>query len=80
MALPKYEQIAEDLRGQIVRGELPAGAALPSERELCETYSVARATLVRALDVLRQEGLVETRHGTGSTVRDRVQLARTAGE
>ncbi|MHC3425429.1 GntR family transcriptional regulator [Streptomyces sp. DT18] len=80
MALPKYEQIAEELRGQIVRGDLASGAALPSERELCETYSVARATLVRALDVLRQEGLIETRHGMGSTVRERVQLARTAGE
>ncbi len=80
MALPKYDQIAGDIRGRIVRGELRAGDALPSERELTERWSVARATVVRALDVLRQEGLVETRQGTGSTVRERAPLARTAGE
>lgn len=80
MALPKYDQIASDLRGKIVRGELTTGQALPSERELTEKWGVSRATVVKALDVLRQEGLVETRQGTGSTVRERVPLARTAGE
>ncbi|AEW99204.1 GntR family transcriptional regulator [Streptantibioticus cattleyicolor] len=80
MALPKYEQIAADLRGRIVRGELRPGDAIPSERELTERWSVARATIVKALEILRQEGLIETRQGTGSTVRDRMALARTAGE
>ncbi|MEV0850614.1 GntR family transcriptional regulator [Streptomyces sp. NPDC049954] len=80
MALPKYEQIATDLRGRIVRGELEAGEPLPSERELIERWSVARATVVKALSVLRQEQLIETRHGVGSTVRARIPLARTAGE
>src|SRR3989442_8339843 len=80
MALPKYEQIAADLRGRIVRGELKPGDALPSERELTERWSVARATVVKAVEILRQEGLVETRQGTGSTVKDRAPLARTAGE
>lgn len=80
MALPKYDQIAADLRGRIVRGELTAGDALPSERELTEQWNVARATVVRALDVLRQEDLIETRQGTGSIVRERLALARTAGE
>ncbi|AZM51742.1 GntR family transcriptional regulator [Streptomyces sp. WAC 01529] len=80
MALPKYDQIAADLRGRIVRGELAAGDALPSERELTERWGVARATVVRALDVLRQEALIETKQGTGSLVRERTALARTAGE
>ncbi|MFF2527256.1 GntR family transcriptional regulator [Streptomyces liangshanensis] len=80
MALPKYDQIAGDLRGRIVRGELTAGEVLPSERELTERWKVSRATVVKALDVLRGEGLVETRQGTGSTVRERIPLARTAGE
>ncbi|MCP3816648.1 GntR family transcriptional regulator [Streptomyces sp. A3M-1-3] len=80
MALPKYEQIAADLRGRVVRGELTAGAALPSERELTERWGVSRSTVVKALEVLRQEGLVDTRQGTGSTVRERTPLARTAGE
>ena len=80
MAIPKYDQIAGDLRGRIVRGELSPGDALPSERELTERWNVARATVVRALDVLRHEGLIETRQGTGSVVRERTPLARTAGE
>lgn len=80
MALPKYDQIASDLRGSIVRGDLKPGDALPSERELTERWKVARATIVRALEVLRHEGLIETRQGTGSTVRERMLLARTAGE
>ncbi|MFF0183576.1 GntR family transcriptional regulator [Streptomyces sp. NPDC005244] len=78
--MPKYDQIAADLRGRIVRGELAAGDALPSERELTEHWGVARATVVRALDVLRQEDLIETRQGLGSIVRERLPLARTAGE
>lgn len=80
MALPKYDQIAADLRGRVVRGELTAGQALPSERELTERWGVSRSTVVKALNVLRQEGLVETRQGTGSIVRERTPLARTAGE
>ncbi|MFD7860986.1 GntR family transcriptional regulator [Streptomyces sp. NPDC059783] len=80
MALPKYDQIATDVRGRIVRGELEPGAALPSERELVERWGVARATVVRALELLRQEGLISTRQGTGSVVAERTPLARTAGE
>lgn len=80
MALPKYDQIAADLRGSIVRGVLKPGDTLPSERELTERWSVSRATVVRALEVLRHEGLIDTRQGTGSIVRERTLLARTAGE
>lgn len=79
MALPKYEQIASDLRGRIVRGELQPGDPLPSERELTDRWNVSRATVVKGLEVLRHEGLIETRHGTGSSVRQRMPLARTAG-
>ncbi|UGY91709.1 GntR family transcriptional regulator [Streptomyces gobiensis] len=80
MALPKYEQIAADLRGRVVRGELQPGDAIPSERELTERWSVSRATVVKGLEVLRQEGLIDTRQGTGSRVRERTPLARTAGQ
>ncbi|MET8829010.1 GntR family transcriptional regulator [Streptomyces sp. NPDC004610] len=65
MALPKYDQIASDVRGRIVRGEMRPGDSLPSERELTERWKVSRATVVRALEVLRNEGLIETRQGNG---------------
>ncbi|QMU69163.1 GntR family transcriptional regulator [Streptacidiphilus sp. P02-A3a] len=80
MALPKYEQIAQHLRGQIVRGELAPGDTVPSVPELSQTWQVAKATAERAIALLRQEGLVESRQGAGTFVRERALLARTAGE
>jgi GntR family transcriptional regulator len=80
VALPKYEQIAAELRGRIVRGELAAGDALPSVPELSQQWGVARATAERAIGVLRNEALVESRQGRGTFVKERTPLARTAGE
>jgi DNA-binding GntR family transcriptional regulator len=80
MALPKYEQIAAEIRGKIVRGELAPGDTVPSAPELSVTWSVAKATAEKAIGLLRQEGLVEARQGSGTYVRERAPLARTAGE
>lgn len=68
--LPKYLQIAGYLRDQIVRGDLPPGAEVPSERELAAAWSVARPTATKALQVLRRQGLVEARQGAGTFVRE----------
>lgn len=67
--LPKYLQIAGYLRDQIVRGDLAPGAEVPSERELAATWRVARPTATKALQALRQQGLVEARQGAGTFVR-----------
>ena len=67
--LPKYLQIVGHLRDQIVRGDLAPGAEVPSVRELAATYGVARATADKALNALRQQGLVEARRGSGTYVR-----------
>lgn len=53
------------------RGELAAGDRLPSERELVETWEVAKATANKAIAALKVEGLVETRIGSGTVVADR---------
>ncbi|MFB7055365.1 GntR family transcriptional regulator [Streptomyces vinaceus] len=66
---PPYERIMNDLLGQIRSGELPAGARLPSEAALAETYSVARGTVRRAVRELETAGHVEARHGVGRFVR-----------
>ncbi|MCC3774173.1 GntR family transcriptional regulator, partial [Streptomyces sp. UNOB3_S3] len=63
MALPKYDQIAADIRDRIVRGELTPGDALPSEAELTTRWSTARVTVARALDVLWEEGLIDPGEG-----------------
>lgn len=80
MALPKYEQIAADIRGRIVRGDLKPGDTVPSVPDLSQAWTVAKATAERAIGLLRQEGLVDTRQGMGTYVRERAPLARTAAE
>jgi len=61
-------EVAATLRGLMARGELRPGMRLPSERALAARLSVSRATVVRALARLRTEGLVHTRHGSGTFV------------
>lgn len=80
MALPKYDQIAADLRGQIVRGDLKPNDLLPSAQQLSERWDTTRTTVSKAIGVLVQEGLVESRQGVGTRVVERAPLARTAGE
>jgi GntR family transcriptional regulator len=70
VALPKYLQIANHIREEILRGDLAPGAEVPSERQLAETWRVARPTAGRALETLRREGIVESRQGSGTFVRD----------
>ncbi len=61
---------ARALRAAIVRGELPAGARLPGERELAASLGVNRGTLRTALRELSQAGLLSVQHGAGYVVRD----------
>ncbi|GCB49251.1 GntR family transcriptional regulator [Streptomyces sp. NL15-2K] len=78
MPLLKYEQIAEDLRTRIANGEFGPGDLLPSGRDLAEQWDVSRATVVKAYDVLRNDGLVVARQGSGFTVAE-TPVARPAG-
>ncbi|MER3452914.1 MAG: hypothetical protein C4344_04455 [Acidimicrobiia bacterium] len=61
----RYRDIADDLRRRIGEGEFAAGRMLPSEAQLCRAYDASRVTVRRALDVLRDEGLVDARRGLG---------------
>lgn len=61
----RYTQIADDLRSRIIGGEFPAGRLLPSEADLGATYEASRVTIRKALEVLREEGVVESRQGIG---------------
>ncbi|MFC4042546.1 GntR family transcriptional regulator [Dactylosporangium siamense] len=66
-----YHQIADLLRAEVTRGTYPAGEPLPSERELRERYTVSLTTIRRAVAILREEGLITSRRGAPSTVRER---------
>jgi GntR family transcriptional regulator, transcriptional repressor for pyruvate dehydrogenase complex len=60
---PAYRQVADELRGQIMRGALPPGARLPAEAELTRMFGVSRSTVREALRALTSQHLIETRRG-----------------
>lgn len=74
----KYEQIADSLRQRIADGEFPVGALLPSGRDLCEQWGVSRATVIKAYETLRNDGLIVAKQGQGFRVTE-TPLARPAG-
>jgi GntR family transcriptional regulator len=68
-ARPAYRQIADQLRDRILGGELRPGDLLASETELIKEFGASRSTVRRSIEVLKNEGLVETRQGRGAFVR-----------
>lgn len=66
--LPKYLQIANSIRDEILDGKLSAGDEIRSERELAAQWSVARPTAAKALAELRRLGLAESLRGSGTFV------------
>src|SRR3954468_13192182 len=66
------------LRDDILAGRHPVGSLLPPERRLADGYGVTRTTLKHAFGRLVQAGLLETRHGVGTRVRDYERLVAAA--
>ncbi len=69
MTEPPYLHIAAAIRHRITTGALRPGDRVPSTRQVVRDFGVAMATATRALAVLRDEGLVVTRPGSGTVVR-----------
>ena len=65
MSRIRYHQIADEVRRQIASGELAGGQVLPSEAALGAEHDASRVTIRKALEVLRSEGLVDSRQGFG---------------
>jgi DNA-binding GntR family transcriptional regulator len=63
-----YVRLADHLAARIASGELPADARLPGERDLAAEYGVALGTARRAVEELRDRGLVVTLPGKGTFV------------
>lgn len=61
----RYQEIADSLRRRIEAGEFVAGGLLSSEADLVARYKASRVTVRRALEELRDEGLVGSRQGSG---------------
>jgi DNA-binding FadR family transcriptional regulator len=63
-----YREVLDRLLPRIRTGEFPAGAWLPSERELMQTYGVGRPAVREALQSLERMGLLAIVHGEGARV------------
>lgn len=61
----RYRAIAQELRDRVESGDYAAGRLLPSESKLSSTYGVSRVTVRKALELLREEGLIDARQGFG---------------
>lgn len=66
--VPIYEQIASQIKGLILSGELKEGDPLPSMRALAQDLRVSIITTKRSYEILETEGLIESYTGRGSFV------------
>ena len=66
--VPLHDQVAAQIRRAIANGEAGPGERLPLAKDLAAVLGVNKNTVLRALHVLRAEGLLEFRRGRGITV------------
>lgn len=72
---PPFQQVVSVLRAAILTRKLEPGDRLPSFSELAKHFGVAQMTAQKAVGILRDEGLVITRQGRGSFVKQRTERA-----
>ena len=74
---PVYQQIMENIRGSILRGELPPGGKIPSVRDLAAQAQVNPNTMQRAMTELERDGLVYSQRTAGRFVtEDKAMIER----
>jgi GntR family transcriptional regulator, transcriptional repressor for pyruvate dehydrogenase complex len=69
------DQIYESILKQVMSGEYPEGTRLPAEKDLASLFDVSRPVVREALSRLRSDGIVVSRHGSGTYVQHRPNKA-----
>jgi len=77
-SIPLYVQIADRIRIAVATGDMLPGGALPSVRQLASQLRVNPATVVQAYRELEEVGVVESRQGAGTYVRELAEPKRDA--
>lgn len=72
--MPKFKDIADDLRNKIINRQFTPNSLLPSETKLMEEYDASRQTVRKALQELSETGFIQTQRGKGSYVLERKHL------
>lgn len=67
-AAPIYQQIRDRVVEAVARGDLTPGDQLASVRQLAVDFGINVATVAKAYDVLRNEGIIRTNHKSGSVI------------
>lgn len=65
---PIYQQVVDEIKGLIAKGELREGTALPPVRQIAANLGVNLNTIATAYRELQKEGLITVRHGAGAVV------------
>ena len=68
---PIYQQVVDEIKALIARGELREGAALPPVRQVAADLGVNLNTIATAYRELQREGFITVRHGAGAIVLSR---------
>jgi GntR family transcriptional regulator len=73
-ATPLHDQVAAEIRRAIAEGEAGPGERLPLAKDMAAVLGVNKNTVLRALHILREEGLLDFQRGRGITVAGTPQL------
>jgi GntR family transcriptional regulator, arabinose operon transcriptional repressor len=76
---PKYQQVFDSLRREILSGRYRPGEKLPSEADLVKRFGASRITIGRAVRELREQDLIDRRAGSGTYVRSAKSSGLTFG-
>lgn len=68
LSKPLYEQVLNQIRSSIAKGEIALGEKIPSVRELAQALKITPNTVMRAYQELERDQLTETRRGQGTFI------------